>query len=353
MSIIKRANKVAFAKTPWGTRTQPTTGDQMFVETNSPPSGERELITNAETYSVGLESQVCTGPFTEASGSFDGKMHFEDPKLLEILASIFGSYEFTVDTPVAGVNEHKFVGQRVLTADISHTYAFDEGSQVKAVDWMKFMSFVIALDGVYKHTSSYMGTKVDPAPGFTTPLAVTGSDDIPCFLNENTIVLLNAQGAAALANPTDKQNTTDYGLSLERGLQSEPPTSGTNVISNINDGLQYTFRPTLNYPRKTTQNEDFLAGYHNKTLYKMSIGMTSGTLYITGTIPYSMTFYFPQLYIDEPPTYDQETPIATSVSMMSQWDEDSAATGMAYGVPYAIVHNTQTTLSGYPAVTET
>lgn len=353
MSIIKRQNSIAFAKTTWGTVTEPTTGDQIFVETNSPPSGERTLVTDAETYGIGLETKVCPGPFAEASGSFDGKIYLESKKLMEILASIYGSYGFTVDTPVAGVNKHEFVGQRVLTTDISHTFAYDEGSQSKAVDWMKFISFIISLDEVYKHASSYLGVNNLDKSGFNIPLSVTGDDGIACFLNENTTVRLNEQDAGALSG-SDDQDTTDYGLSLERGLQSEPPTSGTNIISNINDGLQYTFAPTLNYPRKTTQNQDFLTGYQSEppTIYKMSINMTSGLLYITGTTPYQLDFFFPGIYINEAPTYDQETPIATTVPFMAQYDTGNIS-GMDYNVPYAVWYNELPTLAGYPAITET
>jgi hypothetical protein len=352
MGIIKRGNAVAFKKTTWGTDTEPVTGDQLFVENNSPPTGARELITNAEELSAGLESTLCLGPFEEQSGSFDGKIYVEQTKIMEILASIFGSYGFTADDPVIGVNKHEFVGQKILTADISHTLAYDEGDEVKAVDYMKFMSFVAALDSIYKHTTSYLGNKLEVKTGYTTPLGVTGDDRIACFLNENTTVRINEQTAAALSSGDD-QLVTDYGMSLERGLQSEPPTAGTDSISNINDGLQYTFTLTLNYPRKTAQSKIWLPKYQVGQKYKASISMTSGLLYITGTTPYQLDFFFPQLYCMEAPTYDQETPEPVSATFMAQFDANSDAVSMDYKVPYAYWYNSLLTLSGYPAVTET
>jgi len=351
MSIIKRQNAVAFKKTTWGTPVEPTTGDQLFVENNSPPTGGRELITNAEEFGAPLETNLCLGPYEEQSGSFDGKLYVEQTKLMEILASIYGEYEFTVDTPVAGVNQHAFVGQRVLTTDISHTLGYDEGDEVKAVDYMKFMSFVLALDSVYKHTTSYLGSKLEVKSAYTTPLAVTGDDRIACFLNENTTVRINEQDAAALSG-SDDQLVTDFGMSLERGLQSEAPVAGTNVISNINDGLQYTFTITLNYPRKTAQSKIWLPKYQVGEIYKASISMTSGLLYITGTTPYSLDFFFPGLYCVEAPTYDQETPEPVSATFMVQYDSAGTAS-MDYKVPYAYWYNELLTLSGYPAVTET
>ena len=351
MSIIKRQNPVAFKKTAWGTAVEPSTGDQIFVETNAPPAGARELVTNVDEHGAPLETNLCLGPFEEQAGSFDGKIYVEQTKLMEIIASICGEYGFTVDTPVAGANKHAFVMKRVLTADISHTLAYDEGDEVKAVDWMKFMSFVVALDSVYKHTTSYLGSKLEVKSGYATPLAVTGDSRIACFLQENTTVRINEQNAAALSG-SDDQLVTDYGMSLERGLQSEAPVAGTNVISNINDGLQPTFTITLNYPRKTTQNKIFLPDYQVGEIYKASISMTSGLLYITGTTPYQLDFFFPGLYCVEAPTYDQETPEPVSATFMVQYDSAGAAS-MDYKVPYAYWYNSLVTLSGYPAITET
>jgi hypothetical protein len=350
MSVIKRQNVIAFVKgSTWGTAVEPSTGDQLPVENNSPPTGERNLVTSAEEYGEGLESQLCLADFPEQTGGFDGKIYVAQTKLMEILASIFGSYAFTVDDPVAGVNKHEFVGQRILSTDIFHTIAYDEGAQVKATDSAKFNSFVIALDQVYKHTTSYIGNILQYKSGFATPLSVTADPRIACFLNENTTVRINEQDAGALS-VSDDQDVSAYGLSLERGYTSVPPIVGTAYVSDVIDNTQYIFAPTLEYPKKTAQNRGFLAEYQTGEIYKMTIDMIGPI--ITGATPYQLTFSFPQLYLMEAPVYDQETPEPTTAIFMSQWDKDGTAS-MDYKVPYCVWYNELSTLSGYPAVTET
>jgi len=352
MSIIKRQNKVAFKKgTDWGDAVEPSTGDQLHVETNSPPAGEREQITSAEEYGEGLESQLCMGPYPEQSGSFAGKLYVSQDKIMEIIASIFGSYGGTPDTPQIGALTNVFVLQRILSTDIFHTIAHDEGSQVKAVDSAKFNSFAIALDGSYKHTTNYIGNIYGVKSLFATPMVVTGDPRIACFLNENTTVRINAQSAAALSS-ADDQDVTSYSFTAERGYTSVPVTAGTAAISDVIDNTQPMLTVVLEYPKKTAQNEDHLTEYQAGTIYKMSIAMTGPNIVgVTPDTPYQFTINLPGVYITTT-AVDQETPEPTSTTFTVQYDSGNVA-GMSYNVPYIEWINDLTALTGYPAITET
>ena len=343
MSTNKRENGIGIEKiTTWGTAVEPSTGDGIYLLTHVPPKGDRMLVTDKDEFDHDLPTKVQPMDFPEQEGSMTGNFYYEG--LERLLAAIFGIY--VVGTPPeGGVVRHEFTFDPII-GSIFFTIAWDEGSEVKCVPSAKFKSGKIYFDNGLKFDFAYGGDRVT-ITSWSEPLTLTyPSDGKGIFRLLDTVIQINAQTGADFG---DGDVIHPNGISLEpsQGYVALPVTTGYEGISEHQSSNTPEFTITLNFPMKDSTNDDFLTSFAAGTKYKMRIKMT-GPVISGKTTPYILEFNFPDLYVIEAPTYDQETPEPVTVKF-GILRAAANPTGMTNVLPYAYLNNEIPALIGYPA----
>jgi hypothetical protein len=343
MSLIQRENKVGMKKgSTWGTAVEPSTGNGLYVKAHTPPKGARKIVTNEDEFGRGMASSGEVLEYEAQSGSMSLRVYWEG--LEAITASLMGIYAFSANTPQAGVNRHKFKLDTVMDS-IFHTFAWDEGDEVKAVKSASIVSGTFSYADGLNLDINYLGDKVS-ITNFTKPLGVT----YPCegkgiFKLSNAAVWINAQGGAAFA-VGDKLYPSGVDIAVTRGFEGLPVTAGSECISEPVEKTAPIVEITLTFPRKETATAAYFNAFKNRDYKKMRIKFEGDV--ITGNAKYTMEFNFPKLLIMEAPDFAQDTPIPTTIKLKAL-KATANPTGMVEAVPYILMDNVAGQLSGYPA----
>ncbi len=344
MSLIQRENKVGMVKgTTWGTAVQPSTGHGLYVKGHTPPKGARKLVTNEDEFGRGMASSAELLEYEAQSGSMS--LRFYSEGLEGIMASLLGVYTFTADTPEVGVGQHKFTLDPVM-GSIFHTVAWDEGEEIKAVNSARIISGTFSYADGLNLDVNYMGDKVS-LTGWTTPLNVTyPSEGKSIFKLSNAQVLINNEGDGALGS-SDKLYPSGIDITITRGFEGLAVTAGNDTIAEPIEKTAPAIEMTLTFPKKETATAAYFNAFNNRDFKKMQITFTGDT--ITGkTAPSKIVFNFPRVFMMEAPDYAQDTPIPTTIKLKAL-KATVAPTGMTETVPFIVLQNAASVLTGYPA----
>jgi hypothetical protein len=345
MSIIKRENGIGMALADtWGTPVIPAAGEGLFVITHSTPRGDVDQVTNEDEFNVDMATAVYPMEFPEASGSMTIRHYFEG---LERLWAAFFGYYAAGTPPESGVVKHEFRWNPVI-GSIFFTIGWEEGDETKIVQSAKIKSGKIYFDGGLKMDIAYGGDKVkvlSDSEGSLSSLSYP-SDGKGIFKLLHTTVWANAQAGADFA---DGDILDVNGISIEpaRGYESQPVTSGKDAIGEHLEPGTPLFTITLNFPKKSSQNESFISAHQLGTLKKLRIKM-EGPVISGKASKYTLNIDVPMARISEAPEYSQDSPIPTSVKFTAM-RAAAAPTGMAEVLPFAYLINEIAALTGYPA----
>jgi hypothetical protein len=344
MSLIQRENKVGMKKgSTWGTAVEPGTGEGLYVKAHTPPKGARKIVTNEDEFGRGMASSGEVLEYEAQSGSMSLRVYWEG--LEAIIASLMGIYTFGVDTPEAGVNTHKFKLDTTLDS-IFHTFAWDEGDEVKAVNSAKIVSGTFSYADGLNLDINYLGDRVD-ITAFTSPLGVTyPSEGKGIFKLSTAVVQINGEGDADFA-AGDKLYPSGVDIAITRGFEGLPVTAGSDCISEPVEKTAPVVDITLTFPKKETVTAAYFNAFKDRAYKKMRITFEGDT--ISGTSSkYTIEFDFPKLLVMEAPDFAQDTPIPTTIKLKAL-KASGSPTGMDEVVPYVNLLNAVSALTGYPS----
>jgi hypothetical protein len=344
MSLIQRENKVGMKKgSTWGTAVEPSTGDGLYVKAHTPPKGARKIVTNEDEFGRGMASSGEILEYEAQGGSMSLRVYWEG--LEAIIASLMGIYTCSADTPEVGVNTHKFNLDTVVDS-IFHTFAWDEGSEVKAVNSAAIVSGTFSYADGLNLDINYLGDKVD-ITSFTNPLGVTyPSEGKGIFKLSNAAVQINAEDGADFA-AGDKLYPSGIDIAITRGFEGLPVTAGSDCITEPVEKTAPVVDITLTFPKKETATAAYFNAFKDRDYKKMRIKFEGDT--ISGTSSkYTIEFDFPKLLVMEAPDFAQDTPIPTTIKLKAL-KASSSPTGMDEVVPYVKFLNAVSALTGYPS----
>lgn len=343
MSLVQRENKVGMAKgSTWGTAVEPSTGDGLYVKSHTPPKGARKVITNEDEFGRGMASGGEVLEYEAQSGSMSLRYYWEG--LEAITASLMGKYGYT--NPEAGVVKHKCVLDTAI-GSIFHTVAWDEGTEVKAVNSAKIVSGTFSYADGLNLDINYTGDKVS-VTGFTNPLGVDyPSDGSGIFKLSGATVEINGEGTTDFVSG-DKFHPSGIDIAITRGIEALPVTAGTDSIGEPLEKTAPNIEVTLTFPKKESAAAAFLDAFNNRTYKKLRVTFTAGQ--ISGkSANYELAFNLPKVMVMEAPDFAQDTPLPTTVKFKALKADSAPAPVMDEKVPYITIQNTVTNLSGYPA----
>jgi hypothetical protein len=344
MSLIQRENRVGIKKgSTWGTPVEPTTNDGIFVKSHSTPKGGRKVVTNEDEFGRGMATAGEILEYESQSGSMSMRVYSEG--IEAVIASLMGIYTCTADNPEVGVNQHVFKMATVMDS-IFHTFAWDEGDEVKAVNSAKIISGTFSYADGLNLDINYLGDKVS-ITGFTNPLGVTyPSEGKGIFKLINAVVQINGEGDADFTTG-DNLNPSGISIAVTRGFEALPVTAGNDCISEPLEKSAPVVEVTLNFPKKETATAAYFNAFHSRDYKKMRIKFEGNT--ISGTSSkYTIEFNFPKLLVMEAPDFAQDTPIPTTIKL-KVLKSTAAPTGMNEIVPYILMQNQMDALTGYPS----
>lgn len=344
MSLIQRENKVGMKKgSTWGTAVEPSTGDGLYVKAHTPPKGARKIVTNEDEFGRGMASSGEVLEYEAQSGSMSLRVYWEG--LEAIAASLMGIYSFTADTPELGVNQHKFKLDTVVDS-IFHTFAWDEGAEVKAVNSAAIVSGTFSYADGLNLDINYLGDKV-AITAFTNPLGVTyPSEGKGIFKLSNAAVQINAADGADFGTG-DKLYPSGIDIAITRGFEGLPVTAGSECITEPVEKTAPVVEITLTFPKKETETAAYLNAFNNRDYKKMRVKFEGDTIGATSS-KYAIEFDFPKLMVMEAPDFAQDTPIPTTIKLKALKAE-TTPTGMAEPMPYILMDNVVGQLSDYPS----
>jgi hypothetical protein len=338
--LIQRENHVGIAKgSNWGDAVEPSTG--LYVKGHTPPKGARKLITNEDEFGRGMASNAELLEYEAQSGSLSMRVYSEG--LEGIIASLMGIYSYTANLPVATVNQHTFKLDTVMDS-IFHTIAWDEGSEVKAVNSARIVSGNFSYADGLNLDVNYLGDKVS-VTGWSALGGVSyASQNKSIFKLSNAQVLINKE-SDALLDGTHELNPSGIDIAVTRGFEGLPIVAGNDSISEPIEKAAPTIEITLTFPKKETETQNYFTYFNDREFKKMRISFRGDV--ITGTTQSEVQFNFPRLYLMEAPDYAQDTPIPTTIKLKALTTSTTPA-GMSYDVPYIIVQNQVGELTTYP-----
>ena len=341
MSLLKRENGIGFKKaTTWDTPLEPSTNNGLVLKEHTPPVNAREVFKNDNEFDKDLPTLQQLDNFEPAEGNFVAPFYYEGVE--ELLAAIFGIYTSSAATD--GIN-HDFEFDPAISG-IFHTYAWDEGDEVKAVPTAVLKGLKLSYDGGFDLECNYMGPRVSIAGGYATPLGLTyKTTGVDKFKLLQATVWLNDNDGSDFADG-DKLCINNLEIDIQRGFEAQPHCAGNSSILEPKEITAPTFEVTLNFPKKDTANKTYHGDFSAGTKKKMKIQFLGPT--IGGTDFYTFTLSLPLLTIMEAPEYSQDSPIPTTVKF-NILKAAAAPTGMTEIVPYARLINEIPALTGYPA----
>jgi hypothetical protein len=347
MSLIQRENKVAMAKgSTWGTAEAPTGSNGLFVKAHTPPKGARKVVTNEDEFGRGMATTAELLEYEAQSGSMSLRLYSEG--LEAIVASLMGIYGYTADGSEAGIGKHKFTMDTVME-NIFHTIAWDEGDQVKAVNSASIVSGTFSYQDGLNLDVNYLGDKVSVA-GFSLSSTTYPSEGKSIFKLSNAQVWINNEGDAALGSG-DELYPSGIDIAVTRGIEGLPITVGSETVSDLVEKTAPVIEVTLTFPKKETETAAYFDAFNNRDFKKLQVKFVgediAGTV-VAGSHQYEIEFNFPRLFMMEAPDYAQDTPIPTTIKLKALMT-DSAPGGMDETVPYIVLQNKVSELSGYPS----
>jgi len=329
MSLIQRENHVAMIKgATWGTAATPTAG--VYVKGHTPPKGARKVITNEDEFGRGMASSAELLEFEGQSGSMSLRVYSEG--LESILASLMGQYKYTVDGGGDGYNTHTY---KLATgmASMFHTIAWDEGSEVKAVNSARLVSGNFSYADGLNLDINYLGDKVSITgwSNFENTLSYP-SKGKSIFKLSNAQVLINGEEAAALSG-SDELKPSGIDIAVTRGFEALAVTAGSDSITEPIEKTAPVVEVTLTFPKKETATAAYFNAFNNRDFKKMQISFA-------GEGEHKMIFNFPRVFLAEAPDFAQDTPIPTTLKLKALVsDLVSLPAGMSYNVPYIQLRN--------------
>jgi hypothetical protein len=346
MSLIQRENKVGMKKTgAWGTADRPDDAHGLFVKGHTPPKGARKVITNEDEFGRGMASNAEVLEYEAQSGSMSLRCYWEG--LEGIYASLMGKYASTV--PEAGAVRHVFQLDTGI-GSIFHTIAWDEGSEIKAVNTAKIVSGTFAYADGLNLDINYLGDKVEAPASWqaSAPLSVTyPSDGMGIFKLSNATVEVNDEGNDAFV-AGDKLYPSGVDIAVTRGYEGLPVTAGSDAISEPMEKAAPNIEVTLTFPKKETETQAYFDIFNNREYKKLRVKFTSDAISGAATADYEMQFDFPKVMVMEAPDYAQDTPIPTTIKF-KVLKATATPTGWDADAPCIILQNAAAALSGYPA----
>jgi hypothetical protein len=344
MSLIQRENNVGLVKgSTWGTAVEPIAGDGIFVKAHTPPKGARKIITNEDELGRGM---ATTGEVLEhegQSGSLSMRLYAEG--LEHIIASLMGTYAHA-DNPDTTYS-HTFKLATSLDS-IFHTIAWDEGSEVKAVNSAKIVSGTFGYADGLNLDLNYLGDKVS-ITSFTNPLGATATGvGGGIFKLSGATVQINGLGDADFVDG-DKLHPSGVSVAITRGFEALAVTAGNDSIDEPIEKTAPVIEVTLNFPKKETATAAYFSAFNSGDYKKMAIKFTGEKIGAT-EVNSELAMYFPKMMIMEAPDFAQDTPIPTTIKL-KVLKADAAPNGMTYDVPYIVLKNgVSTALTEYPAI---
>lgn len=344
MSLIQRENNVGMVKgSAWGSAVTPTAG--LYVKGHTPPKGARKLITNEDEFGRGMASSAELLEYEAQSGSMSLRVYSEG--LEGVIASLMGQYNFDLDPLTNGINDHTFKLATVMNS-IFHTVAWDEGSEVKAVNSARLVSGTFSYADGLNLDVNYLGDKVSITGWSALDSLSYASKEKGIFKLSNAQVWVNNESEGALATG-DALNPSGIDIAITRGFEALAVTAGTETISEPIEKTAPVVEITLTFPKKETSTAAYFAAFNNRSFKKMQL--TFG-----GDDSHKLIFNFPRLFLTEAPDYAQDTPLPTTLKLKALIHTGpSLPTGMAYDVPYIVLQNEAGDLNtgqtiAYPAI---
>ena len=345
MGNIMRGNKFAMQlAAEWNSAVEPTTNDAIFIDEHTPPKGERDVEYDGMDHGRGMANQQILLGYPEQPGNFASRFYYEG--LEKVLASIFGHYDSSA--PESGVVKHKFRLDKVLSSNILHTLAWDEGDEIKAVNTAVIKAVEISLsNGGLRVNVEYLADNVvDKTATWTdlTDATYVSAQDDGVFKLLNCVVKLEAEGVAL--NDATKIYPSNITIRIERGFVTPPNAAGHAYSEEPDEDGDPVVTIALDFSKKDATNKAYFADFDSKE-YKSLIIEFSGPTITGKTEAYAFNLYIPKAAIDNKPEYTLQTPIG--VKMLLRCLEDTAIPGdMDELVPYAYLTNEVTALAGYP-----
>jgi hypothetical protein len=351
MSLIQRENKVAIRKgSTWGSAVEPdaSNGMGLFVKAHTPPKGARKVVTNEDEFGRVMASSAEVLEYEGQSGSMSLRFYWEG--LEEIAASLMGIY--STSAPEAGVVRHKCTLATGMNS-IFHTVAWDEGSQVKAVNSARIVSGTFSYQDGLNLDINYLGDKVEVPSGWSVPLDAGlsyPSDGFGVFKLSNATVEINAEGTTDFdAGGADKLYPSGIDIAITRGFEGLAATAGSDAISEPVEKAAPNIEITLSFPKKETETAAYFDAFNNRDFKKMRIKFEADDIPGAATSKYEIQFDFPKVAVMEAPDFAQDTPIPTTIKLKGLKASSAPSPVMDEAVPYISIQNKRAALTGYPS----
>ncbi len=352
MSLIQRENNVAMVKADaWGSAVVPTNDDVVFVKAHTPPKGARKIITNEDEFGRGMASEGQVLEFEAQSGSMSLRVYWQG--LEKILYSLMGEYSgLDIDDTSSNPGiayRHTFSMAKVAPA-VKHTIAWQEGTEIKAVNTAKVISGTLAYADGLNLDINYMGDRVTVA---TDQLADGGlawaADTMDAFtgttVGQGIFKLSNAsvyvQDAGSAFTEDNKLFPSGCDLAITRGFEALPVTAGSEAIVEPIEKTAPAFELTLTFPKKEAATASFLKYFTDRAYKKVKViydTTADDKIGATG-MKYELGLYFPKMFIMEAPDFAADSPIPTTIKLKALMATVDDADFNNSRVPYITLQN--------------
>jgi hypothetical protein len=311
------------------------------VESDGSPKAEREYVPYEE-----MDHVFPTGgallDYKPVEFSPSGIMRYDPGQLGTMLAKLMGTAG-TPATVTTGVYLHTLQMADVtdggfMTVISEYPGVIHEIASAKPVG----ISLTIA-NGLLKWTFKLRGNKMidnSSVNTYTQVDAVTYVDWDHRVKFSDLVVMLNGQGGAGLAAPTDViAGVNGITIDIDRKLGSIM-TAGNDTIDEPKGEGQPEVKVKLSFARNSSVDSAFLAAFSAGTTYKMSAVFTGDI--ISTTYHYYLSFIFPRLVLSPVMEKKKGKVITSEVHFIAQ-AVASAPSGMTLLRPNILLQNIQAT----------
>ena len=324
----------------WRTAVAVGATNGILVDSDGSPKAEREYVPYED-----MDSPFPLGgnllDFKAVDFSPSGIARYDAGQLWTFLAELMG----TAGTPatVGGAKLHT-LQMADVTDGLFSTFVSEYPGTIHEVPTAKpiGISFSIA-NGMLKWTLKLRGTKVTDASSMNAATqvdAVTYVDKGNRVAFNELVVMMNAQGGAALTSPTDVlSGLNGITIDIDRKLDSIM-TAGNDSIDEPKGDGQPEVKVKISYARNSSGDGGGIAAFNAGTTYKGSFVFTGGVA--GATDHYYMSFVFPRLVLSPVMEKKKGKVITSDVHFIAQ-AVASAPTGMTLLRPNILIQNLQST----------